>query len=216
MITGNFLELCQLTLAKAQFSGTGPGSVLNQTGEAKQVVESVQAAWLAIQDEENHWAFLSDEQQSLTVIGRKNYMPADLNAPELKGIDKLFCEQTPLTYLSPAEFKDRFRFGTEQGQPRYVTQDLIGGISKIVLYPIPDKAYNLHLEYKKKPQFFINNEDIPNIDLRHRWAIVYLAALDLAQQQEDGGLHQQMTQKYAEALQNMHSQYLPTWDFAHL
>lgn len=214
MLPTNFLTLCQTVRSKVQFSGTGPSSVENQIGEMARVVTAVQQAWLEIQQSESFWLFMNKTVSSKTLAGRNTYLPGDLNADDLDRINRLYCDKHELTVLAAADFVSRFQFDNQQGQPIYATRAANG---KVLLHPMPDNAYTLHLDYQADPQILTGNLDKPyGIKPHHYMAIVWLATMDLAQQESDGDVYQHAVQGYDTAMSAMRTDYLPTMTFAHL
>lgn len=214
MLPTNFLQLCQLVRSKVQFSGTGPSSVENQVGEMARVVTAVQQAWLEIQQSERYWLFMNKTADSQTLAGRSEYLPGDLNAENLGNINAVYCQQMPITVLPAAEFVSQFQFDNQQGQPLYCTRAANG---KVLFHPKPNDAYAIRLDYQAEPQLLMANLDKPEgIKQQHYMTIVWLATMDLAQQESDSDVYQHAVQGYNNALSSMQRDHLPTMQFAHL
>ncbi len=73
----NYLELCQKTRKKCRIAGTGPTTVISQTGMYEKVVEWVQEAWDEIQRDRPDWDWMRKVVSFETTAGCTAYSATD-------------------------------------------------------------------------------------------------------------------------------------------
>jgi len=71
----NYLQLVQRLSSEVGASGTGPSSVLAQSGANLRLVNWVNSAWLEIQGLHNTWNWMRQKFQWETVAGTGDYLP---------------------------------------------------------------------------------------------------------------------------------------------
>ena len=126
----NFLQLVQSLRQECGVSGSGPSSTVSQSGEAKRLVDWINAAWLEIQGLHDTWFFMRSTFSFQTVAGTGDYTPtaAGLSDHRYWFKDTLRTYKTALgladeQWLIEWEyqvFRNTYRFGlqtTQQGRP---------------------------------------------------------------------------------------------------
>ena len=182
-----FLELCADLRREAGISGTGPSSVVGQTGEMLRVVEWVLSAYRSIQNLHPNWLFLQNDFSFQTVAGTGNYTKTATGTPELGAwkAQTFSCYLTAagvnaeqfLCYVPWDDFSDAYMMGStsvQQGLPVYFT---IKPDQSVQLWPIPNDAYTVRGEYFKRAQSMAANSDEPLIPLAFQEAIVWRALM---------------------------------------
>lgn len=79
----NYLELCQKTRKKCRISGSGPTTVIDQTGMYEKVVEWVQEAWEEIQRDRPDWDWMRKVVKFDTVAAQPEYTETDTGLTDL-------------------------------------------------------------------------------------------------------------------------------------
>lgn len=184
MASTTFLDLCQRLRAEAGIQGTGPASVIGQTGLYGKLVEWVQVAYSEIL-RMHPWSFLWARATPSTTNGVALY--SNFSITDLGQIyaDKFFETTTPgrnrIVYR-PFDMLDEAPAAS--GPPRYFTRRPDG---QILLYPTPDAVYALKFDYVRSGHTLSANTDQPLIpDIMLRDAIVYRALSMYGVYNEDG------------------------------
>ena len=128
------LELCKDLRREGSGVGSGPTTVVSQTGEYGRIVEWIIAANKAIQRIHTNWEFLRSTFSFATVASTANYTKATAGVTELASwkTDTFRCyltatgisDQQDLTYFPWEEFRDRYTLGTlstQTGRPMFFT-----------------------------------------------------------------------------------------------
>lgn len=180
-----FLELCQDLRREAGISGTGPSSVINQTGEMQRVVEWVLSAYRYVQNLHPSWLFLQTDFSFQTIANVGNYTPGAVALPELgswktdtftdfltaTGVN---AEQF-MDYVPWPAFVDAYMTGapsTQTGIPLFFT---VKPDQSVQMWPIPDGIYTVRGEYFKRAQTMTANTDVPIIPAQFQDVIVWRA-----------------------------------------
>ena len=72
-----YLEICKRVRQEAGIAGTGPASVLNQTGEYKRVVDWVASAWEDLQNKRSDWLWMQGDFTFVTIASQDSYTPVE-------------------------------------------------------------------------------------------------------------------------------------------
>ena len=157
----NFLQLCQTVREKCGAAGTGPSTVVAQSGESLRIVNWVNEAWLDVQNRHN-WDFMRADFSFDTVAGRQDYKPADSSPGPALADHKIWWPKTFRCYLKSAGvatiqylpdeeyqwFRDVYQFNPlAQGRPtcwapRKADRAILLGL-------IPDDVYTITGQYQK-------------------------------------------------------------------
>lgn len=215
----NFLSMCQRLSREIGVPGSGPVTVINQTGLLKQTVEWIQSADEDIQNLHADWDFLSREFEFSTVPGQQLYTPTDAGIPDLNNwkcndYEQVSCRTTNdneqfLTPLTWGEFKRVYLQGTARevaGRPQFFT---IKPDKSMALYPIPDAAYTIAGEYYRKAKTLIANADEPLYPTEYHmiavWrALMFYGAYDAADERYKHGQNE-----YRRILSALHGDQMP-------
>lgn len=175
----NFLQLAQRLSVECGVSGTGPTSVLNQTGMNGKLVNWVQSAWLEIQGVHDNWGWMRKQFAFDTVAGTGDYLPtAVTNKVTGQTItdlrywwkDTFRCQKVSIgvqdeQWLVEWEyqvFRNTYRFNLQvNGRPVVFAVNPQG--KAIMLGQIPDDVYDVHGEYQCVPSELVGNDAVPGI-----------------------------------------------------
>lgn len=183
-----FLEICQRVRREARISGSGPVSVLSQTGEMAMIVEWVQSAYQDIQNLSPFWEFLRNDFSFNTIASTSTYTPTAAGLSELQNwrvtdYDAIRCylaatgisDQQYLTQLTWDEMRGVRLLGSSSTQSGRPTEYAIRPNKSIVLWPIPDDVYTVTGEYYKRAQTMSANTEEPIFPSAYHMALVWLA-----------------------------------------
>lgn len=202
----NFLKMCQLARQKSQIPGTGPTTVQNQVGKQADVVQAVKDAWFEIQMvHEKTWEFLKAYSTGGTVAGQTDYTMSDMNLVRPADIRDVVLDGQRIRYERWESLVRRTSHLDDKGRPSYWT---ITPENKIKLFPEPDDSYDLLFIYVQEPGDLVENTDVPEINSRFHWAIVWRAVMDITIDESDVTLYQKAFEKYDNALSQLENHYL--------
>ena len=176
----NFLQLVQRLRMEAGVSGTGPVSVVAQTGEMAELVTWIQAAYQDIQNLRPNWRFMQDEFTFPMIAGVKIYLPTAVSLDDLATwltddirVYSSEGDEDAITYEPWADFRAIRDIGTiPTGRPMHFS---IKPDNSIVFWPTPDDDYTCRGEYIRIPDELSGNTDTPIIPARYHMLIVWRA-----------------------------------------
>ena len=191
-----FLQLAAETRRECQMSGTGPSTVLAQTGRLGDVVAWVANAYTEIQAKHTDWRWLrapftfntvadtdtyaytacTDTLTSATITRFAAWLPNDTDGtPVFKryltsgGVGN----QSFLIFLPWGEFRYLYKTGSQTNQqPIHFTID---PQNNLVLGPQPDAIYTITGDYERSAQVLAADSDTPEMPSRFHQLIVYEA-----------------------------------------
>jgi hypothetical protein len=185
----NFLELAQNLRSEAGLSGSGPASVVSQTGINLKCVDWINDAWYEIQSLVPTWHWMWRDDGLVTLIGNQRAydlvgLGFDVGYPVRDSFKRRIngAQSTDLwmDWDEYQDFRQKFLVGAVRtSAPCAVTIDPAGNMQ---LDPIPDSynAYEVRFEYYAKPSFMAANTDVPSLPLRFHKMIVYRALMKYA------------------------------------
>lgn len=195
----NFLQLAQKLRQKCGGSGTGPATVVGQTGESKDFVDWINEAWLLIQAHESNWKWMRKPFSFTTTAGKNFYLPSATvgetgitDLAKYHDLDSWRCYltatgRTDEGFLVPWHYqlwRDAYDFGanaTLQDRPSvFAIRD---NDRAIMLGPIPNDVYTITGEYQSVPTELADDTDVPGLPDRFHMAIVYRAMMLYAKQE---------------------------------
>lgn len=208
-----YLELCKQVRAEFGYSGTGPATVLNQTGQMALVVSLVAKADQEIQLLWKDWRFLWASFEFATVAGQKTYSianvagwPADISHydPHSFVLDAETTTEQPLDVMAYQDYRDR-RYQTN-GTPGQV---VIKPDNTLVLTPTPNDIYTVSFDYWKRPARMTGNTDISPIPAQFHDIIVARAKMMLAESDGASDIYQIASGDYLTLLGRLQAHSLP-------
>jgi hypothetical protein len=176
----NFLALSQRLRQEAGISGTGPTTVVSQTGEMQRVVDWVLSAYEEIQNAHTTWRFLRNSFSFSTVASQQEYTPVQAGISDMASwvndtvsLYSSVADEQFLDYVPWDFFKTNYWIGshrTTTGRPSVVTVTPANSLS---LWQLPDAVYTCRGEYYKTPGTMAVDADTTNIPTRFQMAIVW-------------------------------------------
>lgn len=212
----NFLTLVQQAWLKCGLTGTGPSTVVGQTGMSGRIVQYVADAYRFIQQAQQDWSFHWTRVESASfVVGDHLYLAADLGASNLRTLQRLQVKYDgKWTTLSRALFpRDQILFDNVEmsGRP---SSFLIRPNGQIVFDALPDSTYNVAVEYYRTAHELTGNTDTPLIPDEYQWAILFKAMEFYADFDEDSALLVEARTQYASTIHRLERHALPQLSFS--
>ncbi len=188
----SFLTLCSDLRQETTDSGTGPTTVVSQTGELGRFVKWIKDAWTEIQQEREDWLWMRKSFTCPTVASTGAYAyTACTDTVTTVAIARFArwytgqfdwkCYLTStgvsgeyfLQWMEWDDFRRLYRIGTQtDGPPAYVSMD---PTQKFVLGPAPDAVYTVSGDYQIGPQIMAADADIPEMPTRFHNLIIFEA-----------------------------------------
>jgi len=219
----NFLEIAQRLRLEAGIAGTGPITVVSQTGELGRIVEWVLSAYETIQNAYANWKFLQTSFSFSTTSGIQGYAPADISLSDLASW-KTDGDYSMTLYSSAADeqylifvpwdiFQGAYMFGntrTTSGRPTITT---IKPDNSLYLWAIPDAVYTVTGEYFKKAQTMTVDDDIPIIPSQFHMAIVWKGLMLFSAYSGAPDLYAHSLNEYRNLLRKLEKNQLPRLEY---
>lgn len=182
-----FLALAQRLRQEAGISGTGPATVIAQTGEMGRVVDWITQAYEEIQDKYPTWEFLRNDFSFPTIATISAYLPSAVDLTE-HGAWKPdsfrayltatgTSDEQEISYLPWEDFRDAYQLGASRSTPGRPTVFSIRPNKSVELWPVPSAVYTIVGEYYKRPQVMSANADEPLFPRQFHLAIVWKALM---------------------------------------
>jgi hypothetical protein len=204
-----FLQLCQRVRQECGIAGTGPTTVVGQTGELGRVVSWTATAYDLICAKHVNWKFLRSSFSVNSVASQEAYLPTTCTDTEIAAAigsatvgafgswidDSFWIYKNSEGIATRREFYfydyENFRYlyqirPPNPGSPVYFTfrpRD-----NAILLGPKPDAVYVMAGEYYRIAPPLAADSDTPLFPARFHMAIVWLAQHLYAGYEEDGGV----------------------------
>lgn len=185
-----FLQLCKDLAQEAGFSGSGPSSVLNQTGTNKKVVNWIARAYREVQNSRDEWSWLWGEDIITLSTSSSVYGPEFLDSHQRWITDSFFLSVNgrpkKMHYIEHESFKTKFNFISSPGVPEFFT---ILPNKSIKLNCTPDEAYQLSVEFYRQPFVMANNTDTPAFPEQFHDILMYKGLMYYAADEEAANIY---------------------------
>jgi hypothetical protein len=193
----SYLQLTQDLRAETTDSGTGPATVVGNTGEHARFCKWIKDAYSHLQLEREDWKWLRRQFTVNTVAGTDSYAYASCTdsteaAPisrfarwyqgsDINGFPYFTAYLTstgvgaeyPLIWLEYDLFRRLYKFGTQNNvQPVHYS---VSPDRNFMLGPKPDAIYTISGTYQRSPQTLAVDDDIPEMPEHYHPIIVYEA-----------------------------------------
>lgn len=189
-----FLELCRATALKSGLisSQNLMTTTVSQVGRQLKIVTAVIDAWNTIQTGRTDWAWMRSTFSHALTIGQSSYTPAQLGIAtrfrafvretddfrplSLYDPAKGQADESEICQVTPAAWHTTYDRGV-QTNSRPIHYAFEAG--KLLLGPLPDKAYTLRGWYMKSAQVLANDTDVPECPDFFHDGIKWRAIMDL-------------------------------------
>lgn len=187
----NYLQLAQRLRQECAVAGTGPTSVLNQTGMAGLLVSWIDAAWVEIQGLHNNWNWMREPFAFDTAASVGDYLPAQTTntlTGDLMTDLRYWHKETFRAHKKSIGvqdeqwlveweyqiFRNTYRFNLQvAGRPVVFAEKPNG--KAVMLGALPDDIYSITGEYQVKATNLAADADVPDMPEAYHLLIVYKA-----------------------------------------
>lgn len=188
-----YLQLCQKTARECGLSGSGPLTVLNQTGQLGRVVNWVAEALIDVESAHPDWQWMRLGMSFTTVAGQAEY-PAEggagtcgiaagtfgrwqrkrfRNYPTASGN----IAEVDMEMIDYDDWRDCYSFGATryvQSRPMVVAKTPSEGLA---LGPYPAVGYTVTGDYYRAPQVLVADTDTCAFNAQYDWIVIYKAMM---------------------------------------
>lgn len=211
----NFLDIVKRAWVESGQSGDGPASVVGMSGHQQRFVNWVRNSWADIQRSHEEWDFLKVSAQSSLVPDQDTYHVSALSLTDFKSPLSVFIkineQWSEIGFVIAASaMSDIDRLNKQKGRP-CIAYFAAGNVSFDV---VPDDAYQILINYRRKPQELSANLDIPLCDSMYHMTIVWGAVKRYAQSDEDQSLFNAANAEYRRCILEMLNALTPKIKFA--
>lgn len=220
-----FLELCKRVRQEAGISGSGPSTVVGQSGELKRVVDWTASAYEDLQIEREDWRWMRGSFSFQTTANDRDYTSVEAGIASRFShwhLDRIksyktatgINSQVVLGHLSYEEWASRYDVGsltTTPGQPLLCAA---ANDNKLLLAPVPNGIYTISGEYQKSPQLLTVDADTPELPTQYHLAIVYRALMMYARYDAAGEIYNDALANYQRIMRPLERLQLPEIGFA--
>jgi hypothetical protein len=165
----------------------------------------------------NRWKFLEGQDTSLTtIVSQQAYNLSstagggiNLNGGAWRNLDAVRIEIAPLIeynnlkYKQPEEFMELWEIDRDVSTPYYWTFYT----QQLWLYPVPDNAYTVRIDYIIEPPDLSLGTDVPLIPTQYHDILVWGAVENMAYRERDWLGRQFAEQKKAKMIQQLEEEY---------
>ena len=179
-----FLDLAKRIRQECAIAGSGPTTIVGQSGEYQRVVDWMSAAYHDIQAAHITWDFLRDDFSFATVAGTADYGVTQHAITDLNewDTDTLRCYLTAndemfLEYIPWEMFRDTWKIGpnrTKAARPSFFS---VKPDNSLTFDVVPDAVYTIVGEYWKRPVAVGTDTDEPVFSPQFHMAIVWRALM---------------------------------------
>lgn len=192
----NYLQLAQRLRSECEIPGTGPSTVVGQSGQLLRLANWIADAYEDIQNQSSAWRWLRRPFTLNTVNNDDSYAPTDATdvdaAAPIARFSHWWTHDTmdPYTaYLQSAgvagqyrlvtvsweQFKWLYRFGSQSSSPSQPIHVAVDHQNNLVLGPKPNGIYVIGGDFQRSAQRLTADADIPEMPIAYHLLIVYHA-----------------------------------------
>jgi len=202
-----FLELCSKTRQECGIQGSGPSSVVSQTGILKRVVDWVADADTYIQGLHQDWDFLWAEFNTNTVIDSDSIAkPADHVLWDTESFSLLRGDSDGIN-LGTIPYKE-WRYVVDEKTSTKPNSLCILPNNNLAFRQPADGTYDFYATYWKFNDPMSVNADEPPYAARYQRAIIVKAKMWYFADTESNSLYQEAEKEFMEIIEQMEAQYL--------
>ncbi len=214
-----YLQLCQRLRREVGANGTGPSSVLGQSGEYQRIVDWIADADEEVQQEHDTWKFMNSPFGVATIPGVNTY-PAQLCDPPINDL-RIWRErgmkcydpavglnnQWHLSYIDPETWDSTYNTGARTpGMPQHFSYS---DANELLVGPTPDRAYTITGVYQRACTRMLVDTDQPKYPAEFHMLAVYLAMMKFGRFTGAAEVYSDGERLYGKMLMRMRRSQLP-------
>ena len=225
----NFLALCQRVRQEGGISGSGPTTVVSQTGNLKRLVDWTNTAWMDIQTSHQNWDWMRSSASFTTVAAQSTY-PLGTGSGTV-GVSVatfgMWDRDTFRNYVTSVgtdsevfmdfihydTWRDSYMYGALRSTTTRPLQMSISPAKAIVLGPPPIVGYTITGDYFTAPLDMTLDADTPALPAQYHMAIVYRAMMSYGAYESAPEVYQRGEIEFGKLMRRMTADRIPetTW-----
>ena len=207
----NFLQLARQLRQETGTQGTGPTTVVGQSGDYKRIVDWVNLAYIEICNKWLDWKFLWDETTLDLVAGTRDYVaPAGV---AIVNEDAVYIGTRKLDPIPYEHYREsRSDFDGQTGEPADFT---ILPNGKLRFFPTPGTSAVVSLEVQRFGQRLVTDADQSLIPGNYLDTVLWRGKMFWAEHEEAPEQYQQALANFNQAMLRLEAAQLPSREYAH-
>lgn len=214
-----YLQLCQRLRQEVGAAGTGPTTVINQTGEYQRLVDWIAEADEEIQRETDEWRFMVGNYALNTLVGVASYLPSDCippitdmrkwkeRRPKMYLLASGVTDEQELTYIDYDDWYHRYGTGPQSNsRPRHWAY---GNAGELLIGPRPADVYRISGEYQRVVTPLTLDAQTPIYPAEFHLLPVYLAMMSYGRYNAATEVYSDGERKYYKMLSQMRRTQMP-------
>lgn len=214
-----FLQLAQVLRQEVGAAGTGPSTVVSQSGEYARIVRWIADADQEIQQEHDNWRFMVNTFTLNTVASDGSYSASDCIVPvtdlriwrdRMIKIYLLSAGTTDEGYLRYVDYESWYsKYNTGPQTPSRPIHYAIGNAQELLIGPIPDAVYRISGEYQRSVTQMTSDSNTPLYPAEFHMLPVYLGMMKYGRFTGGTEVFQDGERLYKKMLNRMERTQLP-------
>lgn len=220
-----FLELCQRMRQECGISGTGPSTVVSQTGNLKRIVDWVNTAWIDIQTTHQDWDWMRASASFPTVAAQAVYElgtgsgTVGVTAATFGRWDRdTFRNYVTSTGTNSEVFmgfihydtwRDSYMYGAQRSTTTRPIDMSISPTKAIALGPPPTTGYTITGDYFYAPLDMTLDADVPALPAQFHMAIIYRAMMSYGAYEAAPEVYQRGELEFGKLMRRMTADRVP-------
>src|SRR3990167_2854656 len=208
----NFLQLCQRVRLECGISGTGPSTVVSQTGGRGRVVTWTNEAWKDVQTAHRDWGWMRATASFTTVAGTGTYTlgtgsgtvgvtaanfgmwvpESSRNYLTATGTD----DEVLMNDIDYEAWRNNYQYGALRTATARPIQVAVSPVKALCLGPIPVVGYTVTRDYFSAPDDLEVDGDTPGLPAQFHMIIVYGAMMMYASYESAPEVHQRAEREH--------------------
>lgn len=221
----NYLQLCQRMRQECGISGTGPSTVVSQTGNLKRIVDWVNTAWIDIQTAHQDWDWMRASASFPTVASQATYAlgtgagTVGVTAATFGKWDRDTFRNYDTSVGTNSEvfmgfvhydtWRDTYFYGALRTTPTRPIDMSITPTKAIALGPPPLAGYTITGDYFYAPLDMTADADIPALPAQFQMAIIYRAMMSYGAYEAAPEVYQRGELEFGKLMRRMTADRIP-------
>lgn len=225
----NFLQLCQRVRLECGISGTGPTTVVSQTGEMGRIVTWTNEAWKDVQTAHRDWGWMRSTASFTTVAGTGEYTLG--SGSGTVGVTAanfgMWVPESSRNYLTATgtsdevfmydisyeAWRNNYQYGALRTATSRPIQVAVSPAKALCLGPIPVVGYTVTRDYFSAPVDLSLDADTPTAPAQFHMIIVYGAMMSYGAYEGAPEVYQRGETGFTKLMRRMTTDRIPppTW-----
>lgn len=184
-----FLDIVQSLRQNAGIAGTGPSTVVGQTGEMKRLVDWTAAAWFEIQATHPDWRFKRYSVSFVTVAAQAAYTPTQAGATAstfsrwVKDSFRVyttasgFGSEVALAFIPYEQWRDVYQFGAMRTTYSMPIELTVTPNNSLGFGPVTSAGFTINGDYYTAPIRMALDADVPELPAAHDPLLIVYKAM---------------------------------------